>query len=57
MNSVGSSAVKNGNTLTLALNITFKAPFAGNRVIWVAGRDSADGNNTDWQAVGTTAVQ
>ena len=53
---VGSSAAKNGNTLTLALNITFKAPFAGNRVIWVAGRDAADGNNTDWQAVGTAAI-
>jgi len=57
VNGVGSSAAKSGNTLTLALNITFKSPFAGNRIVWVAGRDVASGNNTDWQAMGTTAVQ
>jgi len=57
VNGPGSSAVKNGNTLTLTLNVTFKAPFAGNRILWVAGRDAAGGNNTDWQAMGTTSVQ
>jgi len=45
------------NTLTLTLNITFKAAFAGNRVIYAAGRDTAGGNNTDWQAVATFTVQ
>ena len=54
---VGSSAVKSGNMLTLTLNVTLKSPFAGNRVVWVAGRDGAGGNNTDWQAIGTTTVQ
>jgi len=54
---VGSSAVKSGNMQTLTLNVTFKAAFAGNRVVWVAGRDGAGGNNTDWQAIGTTTVQ
>jgi hypothetical protein len=53
----GSSVVKSGNTLRLALNIAFKSPFAGNRIVWVAGRDDAAGNNTDWQAMGTVAVQ
>ena len=53
----GSSATTSGNTLTLTLNITFKAAFAGDRIIWVAGRDRADGNNTDWQAMATTTVQ
>jgi len=57
VNGPGSSAVKNGNTLTLTLNVTFKAPFAGNRIVWVAGRDAAGGNNTDWQAMATTSVQ
>jgi len=57
VNGVGSSAVKSGNGLTLTLNITFKAALAGNRVVWVAGRDGAGGNNTDWQAMGTTTVQ
>ena len=53
----GSSAAKNGNTLTLTLNITFKAGFAGNRILWIAGRDGADGNNTNWQAMGTWSVE
>jgi len=57
VNGVGSSAAKSGNTLTLALNITFKSPFAGNRIVWVAGRDQASANNTDWQSMGTTTVQ
>jgi len=57
VNGTGSSAVKNGNNLTLTLNITFKSPFAGNHIVWVAGRDAAGANNTDWQAVGTTTVQ
>jgi len=57
VNRVGSSAAKSGNTLTLMLNITFQSPFAGNRIVWVAGRDQASGNNTDWQAMGTTTVQ
>jgi hypothetical protein len=52
----GSSASL-GNTLMLTLNITFKAAFAGNRIVWAAGRDAAGGNNTDWQAVGTWTVQ
>ena len=53
----GSAAVKNGNTLTLILNITFQSGFAGNRILWVAGRDAASGNNTDWQALGSWTVQ
>ncbi|HYW42137.1 MAG TPA: hypothetical protein VE959_04730, partial [Bryobacteraceae bacterium] len=57
VNGVGSSAAKNGNTLVLTLNVTFKSPFAGNRIVWVAGRDAAGANNTDWQAMGTSTVQ
>ena len=53
----GSSAVKNGNTLTVTLNISFKAGFAGNRVVWLAGREGYDGNNTGWQEAGTVTVQ
>jgi len=53
----GSAVNSVSNTLTLTLNITFRAAFAGNRVIYAAGRDSAGGNNTDWQAMGTTTVQ
>lgn len=53
----GSSAASSGNTLTLTLNVTFNAAFAGNRIVWVAGRDAAGGNNTDWQAMGTATVQ
>ena len=53
----GSSAVLSGNTLTLTLNITFKAAFMGNRILYAAGRDNSGGNNTDWQALGTWTVQ
>jgi len=57
VNGTGSSAAMSGNTLTLALNVTFKSPLAGNSVLWVAGRDGAGLNNTDWQSVGTWSVQ
>ena len=53
----GSSVASSGNTLTLTLNITFLPAFAGNRVVYAAGRDAAGGNNTDWQALGTWTVQ
>jgi len=53
----GSAANLTPNTLTLTLNITFKAALAGNRVVYAAGRDGTGGNNTDWQAVGTFTVQ
>ena len=49
--------MKSGNTLTLTLNVTFSAGFKGNRIIWVAGRDTASANNTDWQASATSSVQ
>jgi len=54
VNAVGSSALLSGDTLTL--NVTFKALFTGNRILYVGGRDIAAGNNTDWQAMGTWAV-
>jgi len=53
----GSSVESSGNTLTLTLNVTFKSAFAGNRIFYIAGRDQAGANNTDWQAVGTWSVQ
>jgi hypothetical protein len=53
----GSSANVSANTLTLTLNVTFSEAFAGNRVIWAAGRDRSDGNNTGWQAMGTVTIQ
>jgi len=53
----GSSASKSGNTLMLTLNMTFKSGFKGNHVMWVAGRDGAGGNNTDWQSIAIAIVQ
>jgi hypothetical protein len=53
----GISAVKTGNTLALTVNIAFKVAFAGNRIVWAAGRDVAGGNNIGWRAMGTTTVQ
>jgi hypothetical protein len=49
------SAVADGNTLTLKLNITFKPAFGGNQVMYVAARDQS-GNNSNWQALGVFQV-
>jgi len=57
VSSAGSSASTRGNTLTLTLAITFTGGFDGNRVIYLAARDSAEANNSGWQALGTTGVQ
>jgi len=53
----GSAVTPSANTLMLELNMTFTNAFTGNRIIYLAGRDSAGGNNTDWQAAGTFTVQ
>jgi hypothetical protein len=53
----GGSPVWNGNTATLTLTIAFKSGFTGNRVVYLAGRDANNLNNTDWQAMGTIGVQ
>jgi len=45
------SAVGNGNALTLVLGITFKPAFGGNKIVYVAARDNG-GGNTDWQPLG-----
>ncbi len=55
INSAGSSAVGSGNTLTLTLNVTYKAAFLGNKVIYVAAGDQS-GNSTGWSTVGATIV-
>jgi hypothetical protein len=52
----GSSAQTAGNRLTLTLNLSFFGGFGGNQIVYVAGRDQASGNNTDWQSVGTWSV-
>jgi hypothetical protein len=53
----GSTVTSANNTLTLTLSITFKSAFAGNRIFYLAARDSNDGNNTGWQPVATWTVQ
>jgi hypothetical protein len=57
VNSAGSSASGSGPTLTLMVNIAFTATFNGNRVIYMAARDSTDANNSGWQSMGTWTVQ
>ncbi len=51
----GSSAAGNSNTLTLILNISFSAGFGGNKVVYVAARDSVE-HNSGWQTMGTHGV-
>ena len=51
----GSSATTSGGTLTLTLNMSFTAAFAGNKVIYLAARDSV-ANNTGWLTMGVRGV-
>jgi len=51
----GSSAVGNGNSLILTLNLSFSAGFAGNKVMYLAARD-LEGGNSGWQALGSWGV-
>ena len=46
----GSSAVVSGNVLTLTLNMIFSDSFSGNRVVYLAARDSV--SNTGWKTMG-----
>ncbi|MDP2996484.1 MAG: hypothetical protein Q8N47_03280 [Bryobacterales bacterium] len=55
INGVGSSASGIGNTLTLALNMTFPTLFAGTRIVYVAARDALE-NNSGWQRMGVWKV-
>jgi Glycosyl hydrolase family 53 len=50
VNAAGSSAAGSGNTLTLALNVTFSASFSGYKIVYLAARDGNDANNTGWQS-------
>jgi hypothetical protein len=57
VNGSSSSAVLNGTSVTLNLNIAFKSNLLGNRIFFLAGRDSHDANNTGWQVMGTSDIQ
>jgi hypothetical protein len=50
-----SSVSASGNTLTLTLAMTFSPSFTGNRVIYLAARNST--LSSDWQASGSVSVQ
>jgi hypothetical protein len=53
--SEGSSATAAGNLLTLRLNVTMKAPFAGPRGIWGAAQ-SAQGVTAGWRSLGVWRI-
>ncbi len=54
ISATGSSVSASGNTLTLTLAITFKAPFAGNKAVYMAARSNTQ--NSGWQSLGTWNV-
>jgi len=54
INGTGSSVSASGNTLTLNLALTFSPTFLGNRVFYLAARNSTE--NSGWQAVGSVTV-
>ena len=51
----GSSLTGSGNTLTVTLSITFKAPFAGTKIAYMAAQDTSPANS-GWQALGVWSV-
>ena len=55
VNGAGSSVSDSGNTLTLTLNMSFSAGFGGNKVVYLAVRDSVQ-NNSGWQTTGVHGV-
>jgi hypothetical protein len=55
INGSGSSVSGSGNNLTLTLNITFKTPFAGNRIFYMAAQDNSPANS-GWKPLGTWNV-
>jgi hypothetical protein len=54
ISATGSSVSASGNALTLTLAISFAPRFAGDKVIYLAARDTA--SNSGWQALGTWTV-
>ncbi len=52
----GSTFTDSGQTLTLTLQIQFKTPFAGRRLIY-AGTQTTAGANSGWSVVGAVTVQ
>lgn len=56
VSAVGSSVVKNGNQLTLNLNMTFKGSFTGAKGIWTAAQTLGGAQTSPWKAVGAWLV-
>jgi hypothetical protein len=56
VNADGSAVTANSHSITLTLNLTFSASFAGNRVVYLEARDLADANTSGWQPLGTWTV-
>ncbi|MEZ5402288.1 MAG: PASTA domain-containing protein [Bryobacteraceae bacterium] len=55
VSAVGSSVTASGPTLTVTLNVTFKAAFAGPKAIWLATQ-TLTGAVSPWQALGAWVV-
>lgn len=52
----GSTFTESGQTMTMTLQIQFKAPFVGRRLVY-AGAQSTDGANSGWTVPGALTVQ
>ena len=55
INGSGSAVTRVGNDLTLTLAFTFSPGFAGDKVVYLAARDSAEANS-GWRAFGVHRV-
>lgn len=56
INGTGSSLTATGNTLTLKLSMSFTPLFNGNQVFFLAARNDAAHENSDWQPVGSVTI-
>ena len=55
VNGAGSEVVESGATLTLSVNIEFKAAFSGRKIVY-NGVQTVSGGNSGWQATGAWNV-
>jgi hypothetical protein len=56
LNAASSYTSASGNSLGFSVSLTFSSGFSGNRIFYLAARNSTTGNS-GWQPVGAVAVQ
>ncbi|MEZ5351931.1 MAG: BACON domain-containing protein [Bryobacteraceae bacterium] len=55
INAAGSTVSGSGTTVTVTLSLTFLTPFKGDRIVYLAARDTVE-HNSGWQPMATITV-